>query len=82
MSKIRKEIAIGNGKNPRRVLNAARFGIAVSEGEGCAARALLNAGIQVRGVGERRDTPGPIEGNAGILDLSERVLRVFHIFRG
>ncbi|MGB7631680.1 MAG: HAD hydrolase family protein [Candidatus Deferrimicrobium sp.] len=47
-----KVIAIGNGKNDRRMLKAARIGIAVSEGEGCAVDALLGADIHVRSTGE------------------------------
>jgi len=47
-----KVIAIGNGKNDRRMLKAARIGIAVSEGEGCAVDALLSADIHVRSAGE------------------------------
>lgn len=47
-----KVIAIGNGKNDRRLLKAARIGIAVAEGEGCAVDALLSADIHVRSVSE------------------------------
>jgi len=43
-----KVIALGNGNNDRRMLKAARVGIAVSEEEGCAAEAILAADIQVR----------------------------------
>jgi soluble P-type ATPase len=50
-----KVIAIGNGKNDRRMLKAARIGIAVSGGEGCAVDALLNADIHVRSAGEGLD---------------------------
>ncbi len=50
-----KVIAIGNGKNDRRMLKAARIGIAVSGGEGCAVDALLNADIHARSVGEGLD---------------------------
>lgn len=48
-------IAIGNGKNDRRMLKAARIGIAVSGGEGCAVDALLNADLHVRSAGEGLD---------------------------
>jgi len=41
-------IAIGNGKNDRRMLKAARIGIAVLEGEGCAVNASSGADILVR----------------------------------
>jgi len=41
-------VALGNGKNDRRMLKLARIGIAVSEGEGCAVDALLAADIHVR----------------------------------
>ena len=41
-------IAFGNGKNDRRMLKAARIGIAVSESEGCAVDALTAADIHVR----------------------------------
>jgi len=50
-----KVIAIGNGKNDRRMLKAARIGIAVSGSEGCAVDALLNADIHVRSLGEGLD---------------------------
>jgi len=39
--------AIGNGNNDRGMLEAARVGIAVIEGEGCAARTLASADIVV-----------------------------------
>ena len=45
-------IAIGNGANDRLMLKAARLGIAVIEGEGCAVSALVNADIAVRGIHE------------------------------
>ncbi|MCL5966076.1 MAG: HAD hydrolase family protein [Deltaproteobacteria bacterium] len=45
-------IAIGNGNNDRRMLKAARIGIAVSGGEGCAVDALLGADIVVGSVAE------------------------------
>ena len=44
----RNVVAMGNGNNDRRMLKAARIGIAVSEGEGCAVDAILSANIHVR----------------------------------
>lgn len=41
-------VAIGNGNNDRLMLKAARLGIAVIEGEGCAVNALMQADIVVR----------------------------------
>lgn len=41
-------VAFGNGKNDRRMLKAARIGIAVSESEGCAVDALMVSDIYVR----------------------------------
>lgn len=41
-------VAFGNGNNDRRMLKAARIGIAVSEGEGCAVDAIMAANIHVR----------------------------------
>ena len=41
-------VAFGNGNNDRKMLNAARIGIAVTEGEGCAIDALMAANIHVR----------------------------------
>lgn len=41
-------IAFGNGNNDRRMLKAAKIGIAVSEGEGCAVDAIQAADIHVR----------------------------------
>ncbi|MFA4916984.1 MAG: HAD hydrolase family protein [Syntrophales bacterium] len=41
-------VAFGNGKNDRRMLKAAKIGIAVSEAEGCAVDALMAADIHVR----------------------------------
>ncbi|MDI6776991.1 MAG: HAD hydrolase family protein [Syntrophales bacterium] len=41
-------VTFGNGKNDRRMLKAARIGIAVSEGEGCAVDALMASDIHVR----------------------------------
>ena len=43
-------VALGNGNNDCLMLKAARVGIAVSEGEGCAVKALVAADIQVRSV--------------------------------
>lgn len=40
-------VAFGNGKNDRKMLKAARLGIAVTEGEGCAVDALMAADIHV-----------------------------------
>lgn len=45
-------LAVGNGANDALMLKAARIGIAVIEGEGCATRALLNADIVVRDICE------------------------------
>ncbi len=41
-------IAFGNGKNDRRMLKAARIGVAVSEAEGCAVDTIIAADIHVR----------------------------------
>ncbi len=41
-------VAFGNGNNDRRMLKAARIGIAVSEGEGCSVDAMMAADIHVR----------------------------------
>jgi soluble P-type ATPase len=41
-------VALGNGKNDRKMLKAAKVGIAVTEGEGCAVDAILAADIHVR----------------------------------
>jgi soluble P-type ATPase len=43
-----KGVALGNGKNDRRMLKLAKIGIAVSEGEGCAVDAIMAADIHVR----------------------------------
>ena len=43
-------IAIGNGNNDRKMLAAARIGIAVIEGEGCSVNALLSAHGAVRSI--------------------------------
>jgi P-type E1-E2 ATPase len=40
-------VALGNGKNDRKMLKAAKIGIAVTEGEGCAVDAILAADIHV-----------------------------------
>jgi len=40
-----KVVALGNGNNDRRMLKAARIGIAVTGGEGCAADAVMAADI-------------------------------------
>jgi P-type E1-E2 ATPase len=40
-------VAFGNGNNDRLMLKQARIGIAVSEAEGCAVEALINADIHV-----------------------------------
>lgn len=41
-------VAIGNGNNDRKMLKAARIGIAITEGEGCAVDAITAANIYVR----------------------------------
>ncbi len=41
-------VALGNGNNDRKMLSAARVGIAVVEGEGCAVEAIQAANILVR----------------------------------
>ena len=43
-----KVVALGNGNNDRKMLAAARVGIAVAEGEGCAVEAIVAANILVR----------------------------------
>jgi soluble P-type ATPase len=40
-------VAFGNGNNDRKMLRAARIGIAVSQGEGCAVDAIIAADIHV-----------------------------------
>lgn len=40
-------VAFGNGNNDRKMLRAARIGIAVTEGEGCAVDILMAADIHV-----------------------------------
>ncbi len=42
-----KVVAFGNGNNDRRMLKAAKIGIAVSQGEGCAIDAIMAANIFV-----------------------------------
>ena len=42
-----KVVALGNGNNDRKMLAAARVGIAVAEGEGCAVEAIVAANILV-----------------------------------
>ena len=41
-------VALGNGKNDRKMLKNARIGIAVTESEGCAVDAIMAADIHVR----------------------------------
>jgi P-type E1-E2 ATPase len=48
-------IAVGNGNNDWRMLKAARLGIAVSTGEGCAVATMLHADIQAGGILEALD---------------------------
>jgi len=50
MNKLSTEsvVALGNGKNDRKMLKAAKLGIAVTEGEGCAVDAIMAADIHVR----------------------------------
>ena len=43
-------VAVGNGNNDRRMLHAARLGIAVIEGEGASAQAVMAADIVVRNI--------------------------------
>ncbi len=43
-----KVVALGNGNNDRKMLAAARVGIAVAEDEGCAVEAIVAANIMVR----------------------------------
>ena len=40
-------VAFGNGKNDRKMLKAAKIGIAVTEGEGCAVDAIMASDIHV-----------------------------------
>lgn len=44
-----KVMAFGNGNNDRRMLKAARVGVAVSQEEGCAVEAILAADVHVTG---------------------------------
>lgn len=48
-------VAFGNGNNDRKMLKAARIGIAVTEGEGCAVDAIMAANIHVRSAVEGLD---------------------------
>jgi soluble P-type ATPase len=43
-------VAVGNGNNDRRMLNSARLGIAVIEGEGASAQAIMAATVVVRSI--------------------------------
>ena len=43
-------IAIGNGNNDRKMLAAARIGIAVIKGEGCSVNALISAEVAVKSI--------------------------------
>lgn len=43
-------VAFGNGNNDRKMLRAARLGIAVTEGEGAAVDILMAADIHVKGI--------------------------------
>ena len=47
--------AVGNGNNDRRMLHAARLGIAVIEGEGASAQAVMAAAIVVRSIADAFD---------------------------
>ena len=51
----KRVIAVGNGNNDWRMLKAARLGIAVSTGEGCAVATMLHADIQAGGILEALD---------------------------
>jgi soluble P-type ATPase len=48
-------VALGNGNNDRKMLAAARVGIAVAEGEGCAVEAVVAANILVRSAADGLD---------------------------
>ncbi len=48
-------VAFGNGNNDRKMLKAARIGIAVTEGEGCAVDAIMSANIHVRSAADGLD---------------------------
>jgi P-type E1-E2 ATPase len=43
-------VAFGNGNNDRKMLRAARIGIAVTEGEGCAVDILMAGDVHVKGI--------------------------------
>ena len=45
-------VAVGNGNNDRRMLHAARLGIAVMEGEGASSQAVMAAAIVVRNIAD------------------------------
>ncbi|MDA8156733.1 MAG: HAD hydrolase family protein [Actinomycetota bacterium] len=47
--------AFGNGKNDRKMLKAARIGVAVSEAEGCSVDAIMAANIHVRSAADGLD---------------------------
>lgn len=49
---LEQVVAIGNGVNDRLMLKAARIGIVVIEGEGCAVDAISNADVLVRSIHE------------------------------
>jgi soluble P-type ATPase len=48
-------VALGNGNNDRKMLAAARVGLAVAEGEGCAVEAIVAANIVVRSAADGLD---------------------------
>ena len=48
-------VAFGNGNNDRKMLKAARIGIAASEGEGCSVDTIMAADIHVRSAVEGLD---------------------------
>jgi len=50
-----KVAALGNGNNDRKLLAAARVGIAVAESEGCAVEAVVAANILVRNAADGLD---------------------------
>ncbi len=45
-------VALGNGRNDALMLTAARLGIAVAEGEGCASAAIISSDILVKSAAE------------------------------
>jgi len=45
-------VAVGNGNNDRRMLHAARLGIAVIEGEGASAQAVMASDIVVKNIAD------------------------------